>query len=60
MKSILVMIMVTAVLTLSAVTQDVLVKEKNITLEFENIHIKDIEFIDSNKIEIEHAKNTDV
>jgi len=60
MKSILVMIMVTAVLTLSAVTQDVLVKEKNVTLEFENIHIKDIEFIDGNKIEIEHTKNTDV
>lgn len=60
MKSIFVMIMVTAVITLSAVTQDVLVKDKNITLEFENIHIKDIEFIDSNKIEIEHAKNTDV
>ena len=60
MKSILVMIMVTAVLTLSAVTQDVLVKEKNITLEFENIHIKDIEFIDGNKIEIEHAKKADV
>ena len=60
MKSILVMIMVTAVITLPAVTQDVLVKEKNVTLEFENIHIKDIEFIDSNKIEIEHAKNTDV
>ncbi len=60
MRSIFVMIMVTAVITLSAVTQDVLVKDKNITLEFENIHIKDIEFIDSNKIEIEHAKNTDV
>ena len=60
MKSIFVMIMVTAVITLSAVTQDVLVKDKNITLEFENIHIKNIEFIDSNKIEIEHAKNTDV
>lgn len=60
MKSILVMIMLTAVLTLSAVTQDVLIKEKNITLEFENIHIKDIEFIGGNKIEIEHAKNADV
>ena len=60
MRSILVMIMVTAVLTLLAVTQDVLIKEKNVILEFENIHIKDIKFIDSNKIEIEHAKNTDV
>ncbi|MDA3813477.1 MAG: hypothetical protein PF570_04410 [Candidatus Cloacimonetes bacterium] len=60
MRSILVLIMVTAVLTLSAVTQDVPVKEKNITLEFENIHIKDIEFISGNKIEIEHAKNADV
>ncbi|MDP8201902.1 MAG: hypothetical protein P9M11_07140 [Candidatus Tenebribacter burtonii] len=60
MKSILVMIMITAVLTLSAVTQDVFVNEKNVTLEFENIHIKDIEFIDGNKIEIEHTKNTDV
>lgn len=60
MKSILVMIMVMAVITLSAVTQDVLIKEKNITLEFENIHIKAIEFIDGNKIEIEHAKKVDV
>ncbi len=60
MRSILVLIMVTAVLTLSAFTQDVPVKEKNITLEFENIHIKDIEFISGNKIEIEHAKDTDV
>ncbi len=60
MRSILVAIMLTAVLTLSAVTQDVLIKEKNITLEFDNIHIKDIEFIDGNKIEIEHAKNADL
>ena len=60
MRSIFVMIMVTAVITLSAVTQDVLVKEKNITLEFENIHIKDIEFIGGNKIEIEYAKKADV
>ncbi|MEA2095445.1 MAG: hypothetical protein U9P73_01960 [Candidatus Cloacimonadota bacterium] len=59
-RSILVMIMLTAVFMLSAVTQDVLVKEKNVTLEFENIHIKDIEFIDGNRIEIEHAKNADV
>ncbi len=60
MKCILVMIMVMTVLTLSAVTQDVTVKEKSITLEFENIHIKDIEFSDGNKIKIEHAKNADV
>ncbi len=60
MRSILVIIMLTAALTLSAVTQEVLIKEKNITLEFDNIHIKDIEFIDGDKIEIEHAKNADV
>ena len=60
MKSILVAIILTAVLTLSAVTQDVLIKEKDITLEFDNIHIKDIEFIDGNMIEIEHAKNADL
>ena len=60
MKSILVMIMVTAVLTLSAVTQDVLIKEKSITLEFENIHIKEIEFVEGNVIEIESAKNVDI
>ena len=59
-RSILVLIMVTAVLTLSAVTHDVFIKEKNVTLEFENIHIKDIEFISGNKIEIEHAKDADV
>lgn len=60
MKSILVIIMMMAVLTLSAVTQDVTIKEKSITLEFENIHIKDIEFSDGNKIKIEHAKDADV
>ena len=60
LRSIFITIMLTAVLMLSAVTQEVLVKEKNITMEFENIHLKDVEFIDGDKIKIEHAKKDDV
>jgi len=60
MRSLLITIMLTAVLMLSAVTQEVLVKGDTVTLEFENIHLKDVEFIDSNKIMIEHGKKADV
>jgi len=60
LRSICITIILTIAMLLSAISQDVLVKDKNIILEFENIRLKDIEFVDSNKIEIEHAKKADV
>ena len=59
-RSILIMMMLMGIIALSAITQEVLMNEENITLEFENIHIKDIEFTESDVIEIEHPKNDEV
>ncbi|MBT3756422.1 MAG: hypothetical protein HOG24_09100 [Candidatus Cloacimonetes bacterium] len=59
-RSIFIMMMLAAVIGLSAVTQEVLMNEKNIILEFDNVNIKEIEFIEGNVIVIEHSKNFDV
>jgi len=59
-RSIIVVIMISAALLLSAVTQDITVKEKALTLEFDNVFIKDIVFVDGNDIVIDHAKDAKV
>ncbi len=59
-RSILIMMMLIGIIALSAVTQEVLINQKNITLEFDNIHIKEIEFTESDVIEIKYGKNDEI
>ncbi|MCF7859259.1 MAG: DUF4097 domain-containing protein [Candidatus Cloacimonetes bacterium] len=60
MKISIILIIMSAALVLSAVTQDFELKDHSIILEFDNIHIKDIDFINSKKMVVEHSKRDNV
>lgn len=55
-RFVLITIILVLVVSLSAISQKFPIKENELTLEFENIQIKDIEFIDGNVIAIEHSE----
>jgi len=54
-RYILVIVILMFLISLSAAEQDVMVKENKLMLEFHNIQIDDIEFVDGDVVNIEHS-----